>query len=266
MKRKLLNIIILTLIFSDLAFSQSNFISDYNIIDIKPIETNIIVPFITNLQTNSIFSNSIFRPGTNIYNDDFTHRHSLAIDFGTTLFSTLIAPFLFNLTYEQPDGAYRKALDGKFGFRFAYTYRLLQKMELDVTLGMYFINTYYTNTKGYYSGSVYAIPFSAGVRFYFNKGNNATGFFLLPKIGGTFFITKANLYRYDKNKVENKNTFVFDKYLALEMGFRIDISRSFGLTSGVRPFIDISIMDVGVSFVYALRFVPLPRFSVGIFF
>ena len=139
-------------------------------------------------------------------------------------------------------------------------------MELDVTLGMYFINTYYTNTKGYYSGSVYAIPFSAGVRFYFNKGNNATGFFLLPKIGGTFFITKANLYRYDKNKVENKNTFVFDKYLALEMGFRIDISRSFGLTSGVRPFIDISIMDVGVSFVYALRFVPLPRFSVGIFF
>ena len=50
------------------------------------------------------------------------------------------------------------------------------------------------------------------------------------------------------------------------MGFRIDISRSFGLTSGVRPFIDISIMDVGVSFVYALRFVPLPRFSVGIFF
>ena len=79
MKRKLLNIIILTLIFSDLAFAQSNFISDYNIIDIKPIETNIIVPFITNLQTNSIFSNSIFKPGTNIYSDDFTHRFAFVI-------------------------------------------------------------------------------------------------------------------------------------------------------------------------------------------
>ena len=65
---------------------------------------------------------------------------------------------------------------------------------------------------------------------------------------------------------ENKDIFVFDKYLALEMGFRIDISKSLGLTSGVRPFIDISIMDVGISFVYVLRFVPLPRFSVGIFF
>ena len=270
MKRKLLNIIILTLIFSDLAFSQSNFISDYNIIDIKPIETNIIVPFITNLQTNSIFSNSIFRPGTNIYNDDFTHRHSLGIDFGTTLFSTLIAPFLFNLTYEQPDGAYRKALDGKFGFRFAYTYRLLQKMELDATLGMYFINSYYTNSGFYYSGSIYAIPFSAGVRFYFNKGNNATGFFLLPKIGGTFFITKANLYQYNEVSQaftkENKDIFVFDKYLALEMGFRIDISKNLGINSGVRAFIDISSVDFGVSYSYLCRFVPLPRLAIGILF
>ena len=100
MKRKLLNIIILTLIFSALAFSQSNFM-DYNIIDIKPIETNIVVPFITNLQTNRIFSNSLFRPGTNIYNDDFTHRHSLGIDFGTTIFSMFTAPSLVNLTLKS---------------------------------------------------------------------------------------------------------------------------------------------------------------------
>ena len=270
MKRKLLNIAILTLLFSGFAFAQSNFIPDYNIIDIKPMETNIIVPFITNLQTNRIFSNSLFRPGTNIYNGEFTHKYSLGVDFGTALFSTLIAPFLFNLTYEQPDGAYRKALDGKFGFRFTYTQRLLQKMELDITLGMYVMNSYYTNSGSYYSGSIYAIPFSAGIRFYFNKGNKSTGFFLLPKLGGTFFITKANLYKYDLvNNVfnkENKDIFVFDRYLALEMGFRIDISRILGIESGVRPFIDVSIMDIGVSFVYALRFVPLPRFSVGILF
>lgn len=268
--KRIFNIFILLLIFSGLSFAQSNFISDYNIIDIKPMETNIMVPFITNLQTNRIFSNSIFIPGTNVYDGEYTHRHSLGIDFGTTIFSTLTAPFLFNLTYEQPDGASRKALDGKFGFRFTYTYRLLQKMDLDVTLGMYFINTYYTNTGSYYSGTVYAIPFSAGVRFYFNKGNSASGFFLLPKVGGTFFITKANLYHYNEiNETfspENKDIFVFDRYIALEMGFRIDISKSLGITSGVRPFIDISIMDIGVSFVYALRFVPLPRFSIGILF
>lgn len=263
--KRLLNIIILTLIFSGLSFAQSNFMPSYDIIDINPIRTNIHVPFLTNLQTNRSFSNSIFVPGTNIYNGEFTHKHSLGIDFGTTIFATLISPFLFNLVYEQPDGVDRKALDGKFGFRFTYTLRLLDKMELDATLGMYFINTYYQNANSYYSGSVYAIPFSAGVRFYFNKSNRSTGFFLLPKLGGTFFKTKANLYSLSSG-TENKDTFVFDRYLALEMGFRIDISRTLGITSGVRPFIDISLMDVGVSYVYLLRFVPLPRFSVGIFF
>ena len=264
--KRLLNIIVLTLIFSGLSFAQSNFMPNYDIIDINPIDTNIHVPFLTNLQTNRIFSNSIFIPGTNIYNENFTHRHSLGFDFGTTIFATLSAPYLFNLTYEQPDGASRKALDGKFGFRFAYTLRLLEKMELDATMGMYFINTFYENSTSHYSGSVYAIPFSLGVRFYFNKHNRSTGFFLLPKLGGTFFKTKANLYRNDLNAIENKDTFVFDRYLALEMGFRIDISRGLGITSGIRPFIDISIMDIGVSYVYLLRFVPLPRFSIGILF
>ena len=262
--KRILIVITLTLIFSGLSFAQGDFISGYDIIDIKPIETNIFVPFITNLQTNSIFSNSLFIPGANIYGGAFTHKHSIGIDFGTTIFSTLTAPFLFNLTYEQPDGASRKALDGKFGFRFVYTYGLLEKMDLDITLGMYFMNTYYTNASSYYSGSVYAIPFSAGVRFYFNKGNSSTGFFLLPKLGGTFFITKANLYSL--NNTENKDIFVFDRYLSLEMGFRIYISRTLGVTSGVRPFIDISIMDIGVSYIYLLRFVPLPRFSIGILF
>lgn len=263
--KRLLNIIILTLIFSGISFAQSNFMPNYDIIDIKPIDTNIHVPFLTNLQTNRIFSNSIFIPGTNIYNGDFTHKHSLGVDFGTTIFATLMAPYLFNLVYEQPDGAERKALDGRFGFRFVYTLRLLDKMELDATFGMYFINTYYRNSISYYSGSVYAFPFSLGVRFYFNKGNNPTGFFLLPKLGGTFFKTKANLYSTISG-TENKDTFVFDRYLALEMGFRIDISRTLGITSGVRPFIDISIMDIGVSYVYLLRFVPLSRFSIGILF
>ena len=264
--KRLLNIIILTLIFSSISFAQSNMMPNYDIIDITPIDTNINIPFITNLQTNRIFSNSIFIPGTNIYNDIITHRHSLGIDFGTTIFSTLTAPFLFNLTYEQKDGDTRKALDGKFGFRFVYTYRLLEKMELDAALGMYFIKTYYENSTSHYSGNVYAFPFSLGVRFYFNKHNRSTGFFLLPKLGGTFFKTKANLYNNALNAVENKDAFVFDRYLALEMGFRIDITRALGTTSGVRPFIDISIMDIGVSYVYLLRFVPLPRFSIGILF
>ena len=50
------------------------------------------------------------------------------------------------------------------------------------------------------------------------------------------------------------------------MGFRIDISRNLGINNGVRAFIDISIVDFGVSYSYLFRFVPLPRLAIGILF
>ena len=243
--------------------TTENFIMDYNLIDIIPLEpekTNFIIS--NNNQTNNKTNNK------NNYEDSSnSHKHSLGIDFGTTIFSMFTAPLLVNSIFKQPENSPKQTLNGKFGLRLTYTYRILPKLDLDATLGFYIMNTYYTNknSTSHYFGETYGIPLSFGLRFYFNKKNRASGFFILPKIGATILITKGNKYK-NGLIIKNKNDILFDFHTAFEMGFRIDISRNLGINSGVRAFIDISIVDFGVSYSYLFRFVPLPRLAIGILF
>lgn len=243
--------------------TTENFIMDYNLIDIIPLEpekTNFIIS--NNNQTNNQTNNK------NNYEDSSnSHKHSLGIDFGTTIFSMFTAPLLVNSIFKQPENSPKQTLNGKFGLRLTYTYRILPKLDLDATLGFYIMNTYYTNknSTSHYFGETYGIPLSFGLRFYFNKKNRASGFFILPKIGATILITKGNEYK-NGLIIKNKNDILFDFHTAFEMGFRIDISRNLGINSGVRAFIDISIVDFGVSYSYLFRFVPLPRLAIGILF
>lgn len=243
--------------------TTENFIMDYNLIDIIPLEpekTNFIIS--NNNQNNSKTNNK------NNYEDSSnSHKHSLGIDFGTTIFSMFTAPLLVNSIFKQPENSPKQTLNGKFGLRLTYTYRILPKLDLDATLGFYIMNTYYTNknSTSHYFGETYGIPLSFGLRFYFNKKNRASGFFILPKIGATILITKGNEYK-NGLIIKNKNDILFDFHTAFEMGFRIDISRNLGINNGVRAFIDISIVDFGVSYSYLFRFVPLPRLAIGILF
>ena len=239
--------------------TTENFIMDYNLIDIIPLEPE---------KTNFIISNNNKTNNKNNYEDSSnSHKHSLGIDFGTTIFSMFTAPLLVNSIFGQPKNSPKQTLNGKFGLRLTYTYRILPKLDLDATLGFYIMNTYYTNknSTSHYFGETYGIPLSFGLRFYFNKKNRASGFFILPKIGATILITKGNKYENDLI-IKNKNDILFDFHTAFEMGFRIDISRNLGINSGVRAFIDISIVDFGVSYSYLFRFVPLPRLAIGILF
>lgn len=239
--------------------TTENFIMDYNLIDIIPLEPE---------KTNFIISNNNQTNNKNNYEDSSnSHKHSLGIDFGTTIFSMFTAPLLVNSIFGQPKNSPKQTLNGKFGLRLTYTYRILPKIDLDATLGFYIMNTYYTNknSTSHYFGETYGIPLSFGLRFYFNKKNRASGFFILPKIGATILITKGNEYKNDLI-IKNKNDILFDFHTAFEMGFRIDISRNLGINSGVRAFIDISIVDFGVSYSYLFRFVPLPRLAIGILF
>lgn len=239
--------------------TTENFIMDYNLIDIIPLEPE---------KTNFIISNNNKTNNKNNYEDSSnSHKHSLGIDFGTTIFSMFTAPLLVNSIFKQPENSPKQTLNGKFGLRLTYTYRILPKLDLDATLGFYIMNTYYTNknSTSYYFGETYGIPLSFGLRFYFNKKNRASGFFILPKIGATILITKGNKYE-NGLIIKNKNDILFDFHTAFEMGFRIDISRNLGINSGVRAFIDISIVDFGVSYSYLFRFVPLPRLAIGILF
>lgn len=240
-----------------------NFIMDYNLIDIIPLEpekTNFII-------SNDNQNNNKTNNKNNYEDSSNSHKHSLGIDFGTTIFSMFTAPLLVNSIFKQPENSPKQTLNGKFGLRLTYTYRILPKLDLDATLGFYIMNTYYTNknSTSYYFGETYGIPLSFGLRFYFNKKNRASGFFILPKIGATILITKGNEYKNDLI-IKNKNDILFDFHTAFEMGFRIDISRNLGINSGVRAFIDISIVDFGVSYSYLFRFVPLPRLAIGILF
>ena len=243
--------------------TTENFIMDYNLIDIIPLEpekTNFII-------SNDNQNNNKTNNKNNYEDSSNSHKHSLGIDFGTTIFSMLTAPLLVNSIFKQPENSPKQTLNGKFGLRLTYTYRILPKLDLDATLGFYIINTYYTNknSTSYYFGETYGIPLSFGLRFYFNKKNRASGFFILPKIGATILITKGNEYK-NGLIIKNKNDILFDFHTAFEMGFRIDISRNLGINSGVRAFIDISIVDFGVSYSYLFRFIPLPRLAIGILF
>lgn len=243
--------------------TTENFIMDYNLIDIIPLEpekTNFII-------SNDNQNNNKTNNKNNYEDSSNSHKHSLGIDFGTTIFSMFTAPLLVNSIFKQPENSPKQTLNGKFGLRLTYTYRILPKLDLDATLGFYIMNTYYTNknSTSHYFGETYGIPLSFGLRFYFNKKNRASGFFILPKIGATILITKGNEYKNDLI-IKNKNDILFDFHTAFEMGFRIDISRNLGINSGVRAFIDISIVDFGVSYSYLFRFVPLPRLAIGILF
>ena len=241
--------------------TTENFIMDYNLIDIIPLEpekTNFII-------SNDNQNNNKTNNKNNYEDSSNSHKHSLGIDFGTTIFSMFTAPLLVNSIFKQPENSPKQTLNGKFGLRLTYTYRILPKIDLDATLGFYIMNTYYTNSTSYYFGETYGIPLSFGLRFYFNKKNRASGFFILPKIGATILITKGNEYK-NGLIIKNKNDILFDFYTAFEMGFRIDISRNLGINSGVRAFIDISIVDFGVSYSYLFRFIPLPRLAIGILF
>lgn len=243
--------------------TTENFIMDYNLIDIIPLEpekTNFII-------SNDNQNNNKTNNKNNYEDSSNSHKHSLGIDFGTTIFSMFTAPLLVNSIFKQPENSPKQTLNGKFGLRLTYTYRILPKLDLDATLGFYIMNTYYTNknSTSYYFGETYGIPLSFGLRFYFNKKNRASGFFILPKIGATILITKGNEYK-NGLIIKNKNDILFDFHTAFEMGFRIDISRNLGINSGVRAFIDISIVDFGVSYSYLFRFVPLPRLAIGILF
>lgn len=241
--------------------TTENFIMDYNLIDIIPLEPEKTNFIISNNNQNNNKTNNNYEDSSN------SHKHSLGIDFGTTIFSMFTAPLLVNSIFKQPENSPKQTLNGKFGLRLTYTYRILPKLDLDATLGFYIMNTYYTNknSTSYYFGETYGIPLSFGLRFYFNKKNRASGFFILPKIGATILITKGNKYENDLI-IKNKNDILFDFHTAFEMGFRIDISRNLGINSGVRAFIDISIVDFGVSYSYLFRFVPLPRLAIGILF
>ncbi|WP_242005136.1 hypothetical protein [Brachyspira aalborgi] len=243
--------------------TTENFIMDYNLIDIIPLEpekTNFII-------SNDNQNNNKTNNKNNYEDSSNSHKHSLGIDFGTTIFSMFTAPLLVNSIFKQPENSPKQTLNGKFGLRLTYTYRILPKLDLDATLGFYIMNTYYTNknSTSHYFGETYGIPLSFGLRFYFNKKNRASGFFILPKIGATILITKGNKYE-NGLIIKNKNDILFDFHTAFEMGFRIDISRNLGINSGVRAFIDISIVDFGVSYSYLFRFVPLPRLAIGILF
>ncbi|ACN84573.1 hypothetical protein SZ40_05565 [Brachyspira hyodysenteriae] len=209
-------------------------------------------------------------------------KHSLGIDFGTTLFSMGTMPLITELIFKTPEGASGKFYDGKFGIRLTYNYTYLPKQSIDATLGFYAFDTHYGNysepvrdgsgniigsgvISKFYNGSTIAIPASIGVRFYFNKNDTPSGFFLLPKVGMTTFIVNGKELR-DDGSTRYKTTTVYDFYISGEMGFRIDLFSQTGANWEVRPFIDISLLELGYSFTPGIRLIPLPRLAIGISF
>ena len=194
-----------------------------------------------------------------------SHRHSVGVNFGNTIFYMLEAPALVNLLLPSNDPNNPK-LQGTFGLDLTYTYRASEKIDLNVDAGLYTMKTYYDNSSTRYNGSVYGLGLSIGGRFYFNKKDRASGFFIMPKVGTTLFITHGNNYNKTSNSTVKKDSYIWDFYASGEFGFRIDVSRGLGINSGVRPFFDISIIDIGYSYNHIFRFVLLPRFAIGILF
>lgn len=202
---------------------------------------------------------------SNLENGIKSHRNSIGLNFGPTIFYMLIAPSTFNLIFPNNNNKNLK-LQGDFGLDLTYTFRASEKIDVNVDAGFYAMKTYYDNTKTEYNGNVYGLGLSVGGRFYFNSKDRASGFFLMPKIGTTLFMTYGREYQKETSSYTNKNTKILDFYVSGEMGFRIDMSRSLGINSGVRPFFDISIIDIGFSYKSIIRIVPLPRFAIGILF
>ena len=235
-----------------------------------------------NIKKIIIFISSIVFISSAVLNAQDYLKHSLGIDFGTTLFAMGTIPIITDLVFKPSEGASGKFYDGKFGIRLSYNYTYLPKQSIDVTLGFYAFDTHYgssgnptTDGAGniisssalnkFYNGSTIAIPASIGVRFYFNKSNTPSGFFLLPKVGMTTFIVNGKELR-DDGSIRYKTTTVYDFYISGEMGFRIDLFSQMGSDWDVRPFIDISLLDFGYSFTPGIRLIPLPRLAIGILF
>ena len=198
-------------------------------------------------------------------------KHAVGIDFGTTIFSAATLPGVANLIFKPQNGSSEKLFKGGFGIRFTYNYRYLPKQAIDATFGVYSFSGHYNGTKTVngtsnyeklYNADVVAIPASIGVRFYFNKRDKDNGFFLLPKVGMTILAVNGKDYSVNK---EQKSA-IANFYISGEMGFKIDMFTKMGAEWPVRPFIDISILDLGYSFTHGLRFVPFPRFAIGVTF
>lgn len=229
------------------------------------MKKNIQIVLFLFILANSIFASESSVISASNENGIKSHRHSIGINFGSTIFYMLAAPSVVNLLLPSDDPNNLK-LQGNFALDITYTYRFAEKMEVNADAGFYAMKTYYGNTKTLYNGNVYGLGFSAGIRFYFNNKNRASGFFLMPKVGTTLFMTHGKEYKKDDSSYTDRNSNIWDFYVSGEMGFRIDLSRGLGVNSGVRPFLDISILDMGFSYKTILRFVPIPRLAIGILF
>ena len=232
-----------------------------------------------NIKKIIIFISVLIFTSANIVNAQNYLKHSLGIDFGTTLFSMGTMPLITGLIFKPQEGASGKFYDGKFGIRLTYNYTYLPKQSIDATLGFYAFDTHYGDysepvrdgagniinsgaISKFYNGSTIAIPASIGVRFYFNKRDKDNGFFLLPKVGMTILAVNGRDYQVNKQE----KSAIANFYISGEMGFKIDMFTKMGAEWPVRPFIDISILDFGYSFTHGIRFVPLPRLSIGVAF
>ena len=198
-------------------------------------------------------------------------RHAVGIDFGTTFYSTVSLPFVGNLLFKSQNGLNDELFKGGFGIGFTYNYAYLPKQAIDAYLGIYNFSSYYNGTitingstdyQKSYKADVIVIPASIGVRFYFNKSNRDNGFFLLPKIGMNILAVNGKDYSADKEELSA----IVNFYISGEMGFKIDMFTKKGANWPVRPFIDISLIDLGYSFTHGLRFIWLPRIAVGVTF
>lgn len=230
------------------------------------LANNIFADDISNIVVDKNLNNNNTTVNTNNINDALSsHRHSIGMNFGPTIFYMLIAPSVFNLLMPPNDNGNLK-LQGDFGLDLTYTFRAAEKIDINVDAGFYAMKTYYNNTSAEYNGNVYGLGLAIGGRFYFNGKDRASGFFLMPKVGTTLFITQGRELQKDTSTYTNRNTNIWDFYISGEMGFRIDISRGLGVNSKIRPFFDISILDIGFSYRSIIRIVPLPRFAIGILF
>ena len=198
-------------------------------------------------------------------------RHAVGIDFGTTMYSTITLPLMANSIFKPQNGSNEELFKGGFGIGFTYNYAYLPKQAIDAYLGIYSFSAHYNGTitingttayQKSYNADVVVIPASIGVRFYFNKTNRDNGFFFFFKIGMNIFAVNGKDYSANKEELSA----IVNFYISGEMGFKIDMFTKKGANWPVRPFIDISLIDLGYSFTHGLRFIWLPRIAIGVTF
>lgn len=249
-----------------------------------------------------------------------TNKHSISLDFGPTLTSVGYLN-IANLFVKQPDGVQKKMFSGTFGIGFNYHYILVEKIDLEAHLGIntflfYFYEGFHPpmpnidfgvdkpgEVDKYFLTRFVDIPISFGARFYLTKNKNSR-FFITPKVGGNIILSmdKVETMRISINnpdgskdflyRVEtNQNVFNAALFVSAEIGFRIDINIKKLNDKGIKPFFDISIIDLGYyifpyyskKYVFGeseqvansvgqyapllnLRVVPLPKIAFGVSF